>query len=370
MCARSVVRATLFGMLTVYRRHVRRCPHTSRHERRCQCPIAVEGTLNGEVIRKSLGLRSLEAAQKLVREWEVRGSVHETPGMKVREACERFYADCEARKLGTETLGKYKLLVKELKDEFGESIVGQVSVDDLRSYREKWSVASVTARKKLERLRTFFKFCKESGWVHANPAKVLKAPKGHTQPTLPLTKEDFEKLLRGCEAFPCNGIYQEGNRVRVKAFALLLRYSGLRIRDAVLMTEEKLKGNQLFLYSQKTGVPVYVPLPDFVIKELYKANKLRPGKYVFWSGEGKVKSCVNDWQRTLSRLAALSGVKFHAHMLRDTFAVALLEKGVSLENVATLLGNSVKVCEKHYSPWVKSRQDALTNEIKKAWKLS
>src|SRR5260370_1155532 len=133
--------------------------------------------------------------------------------MKVREACERFYADCEARKLGTETLGKYKLLVKELKDEFGESIVGQVSVDDLRSYREKWSVASVTARKKLERLRTFFKFCQESGWVHANPAKVLKAPKGHTQPTLPLTKEDFEKLLRGCEAFPCNGIYQEGNRL-------------------------------------------------------------------------------------------------------------------------------------------------------------
>src|SRR5260370_25281603 len=102
VCARSVVRATLLGMLTVYRRHFRRCPHTSRHERRCQCPIAVEGTLNGEGMRKSLGLRSLESAQKLVCEWEGRGAVHETPGLKLRELCDRFFTGCEARKLGTE----------------------------------------------------------------------------------------------------------------------------------------------------------------------------------------------------------------------------------------------------------------------------
>jgi integrase/recombinase XerD len=56
-------------------------------------------------------------------------------------------------------------------------------------------------------------------------------------------------------------------------------------------------------------------------------------------------------------------------MLRDTFAVELLQKGVSLETVAIILGNSIKVAEKHYSPWVKSRQDSLTAEIEKAWKL-
>jgi integrase-like protein len=66
-----------------------------------------------------------------------------------------------------------------------------------------------------------------------------------------------------------------------------------------------------------------------------------------------VKFCVNDWQRSLSQLSELSGVKFHAHMLRDTFAVELLQKGVSLENVATLLGNSIKAAEKHYSPWTR-----------------
>jgi hypothetical protein len=38
-----------------------------------------------------------------------------------------------------------------------------------------------------------------------------------------------------------------------------------------------------------------------------------------------------------------------AHRLRDTFSVSLLERGVSIEIVATLLGNSVKVCEHHYA---------------------
>jgi integrase/recombinase XerD len=150
----------------------------------------------------------------------------------------------------------------------------------------------------------------------------------------------------------------------------LLRYSGLRMRDAVLLSEDQLKKNRLTLYSAKTGVPVSIPLPEAVIAELHRAYELSKGKHFFWSGSGDVKSCVNDWQRTLARLSKLSGVKFHAHQLRDTFAVSLLEKGVTLENIAMLLGNSLRMAEKHYSPWVKSRQDSLSAEIEKAWKLT
>jgi len=48
---------------------------------------------------------------------------------------------------------------------------------------------------------------------------------------------------------------------------------------------------------------------------------------------------------------------------RDTFAVSLLVKGVSLEHVATLLGNSVKIVQKHYAPWETKRQEALDEAI-------
>jgi integrase len=62
--------------------------------------------------------------------------------------------------------------------------------------------------------------------------------------------------------------------------------------------------------------------------------------------------------------------KGHSHQFRDTFSVSLLEAGVPLETVAILLGNTLKVAERHYSPWVKSRQVKLEESIEKAWRLS
>jgi len=37
----------------------------------------------------------------------------------------------------------------------------------------------------------------------------------------------------------------------------------------------------------------------------------------------------------------------------------MLEKGVPMEELALVLGNSLRVCEKHYAKWVQSRQDAV-----------
>jgi len=55
-------------------------------------------------------------------------------------------------------------------------------------------------------------------------------------------------------------------------------------------------------------------------------------------------------------------------MYRDTFAVDLLQKGVPIETVSILLGHSsIRITEKHYSPWVKSRQDNLETQIRKIW---
>ena len=70
---------------------------------------------------------------------------------------------------------------------------------------------------------------------------------------------------------------------------------------------------------------------------------------------------VKSWDRVFQKVfttakPAITGG--HPHRFRDTFAVSLLLKGVSIEIVSTLLGHSsIKVTERHYSPWVKARQD-------------
>jgi hypothetical protein len=108
------------------------------------------------------------------------------------------------------------------------------------------------------------------------------------------------------------------------------------------------------------------PLPPFVVKAL---DAIPASTYFFWSGLSKPKSAVGDWQRSLKRLLILAGVPDgHAHRFRDTFSVELLLAGVPIQRVSILLGHqSVRITEKHYSPWVRARQEQLEADVRRTW---
>ena len=78
---------------------------------------------------------------------------------------------------------------------------------------------------------------------------------------------------------------------------------------------------------------------------------------------------MNVWQETFQKVFARARVpNFHIHRFRHTFAVSLLQKGVSIEIVSVLLAhNSIRVTERHYSPWIKARQEQLEAAVKKTW---
>src|SRR5205807_3769037 len=56
------------------------------------------------------------------------------------------------------------------------------------------------------------------------------------------------------------------------------------------------------------------------------------------------------------------------HRFRDTFAVELLLAGVPLDRVSILLGHSsIRITERHYAPWTRSRQEQIEANLKAAW---
>lgn len=120
--------------------------------------------------------------------------------------------------------------------------------------------------------------------------------------------------------------------------------------------------------TKKTGVHVYCVLPDLVVKALDAAPR-SSDNYFFWTGQSTVRSAKGKWQRRLQRLFELAGaVGGHAHRFRDTFAVELLLAGVPLERVSVLLGHqSVRITERHYSPWVRARQEQLGADLQRAF---
>jgi len=120
------------------------------------------------------------------------------------------------------------------------------------------------------------------------------------------------------------------------------------------------------LRTAKTGTDVRVPLPQAALAAL---GAIKTDNYYFWTGFGKKKSCVGDYQRAFKKLYELAEVENgHAHRWRDTFAVELLLSGMPLDQVGALLGHqSIKVTEKHYAPWVKARQEQLEVAVRKTF---
>jgi integrase/recombinase XerD len=344
-------------MLTIYRRHMAACKFKGRKHRNCNCPIWTAGTLHGRKIKKSLDLHSWEAAQKLVRDWEIKP---EGGGITVKMAVEKYLSDAEARNISDSQMRKLRLVLGELERNFGPVAIGSVTVDDLRKIREAWKVAPITMQKRLEMLRSFFRFCVDSGWIDRNPAKVVRLPIVIQNPTLPFTELEMENILWACDMVrDKHPAMDEGIEKRLRALVLLMRYSGLRITDAVIIKKGHIKDGKVFLYQTKTKQPVWVPVPEIVLNALKEIDEGR--EYYFWSGTSKVRHAPTRWQDRLKKVFDIAGVADgHSHRFRDTFSVSLLEKGVDLKTVSILLGHtSIKTTEKHYAPWVKSRQVAL-----------
>jgi integrase len=230
----------------------------------------------------------------------------------------------------------------------------------VREFRATWDDGAVYATKNLERMRAFFRFCEQARWIDRNPATNVKAPKHKALPTLPFSADEMKRILDACERYP-------GKAERMKAFVLTMRHSGLRIGDTIALKRERIKGNKLFLYTQKTGTPVYVPLPPATVEALGKLNG--DGEHFFTSGKAKPQTARANWSRYLDTVFEAAKVHgAHSHRFRDTFAVSLLEAGLSIGNVSVLLGHSsVWITERHYKPGGKTLQKKLEDEVRKAW---
>jgi integrase/recombinase XerD len=365
-------------MLTTYRRHLKTCKHRSegRKHRHCRCPIWADGFIAGQEIRKTLRTRDWEKAQSMIRDWESEGAA---PGHREREATTieqaktEFLADGEARKLKDSTLDRYRIIFRQL-DAFaaikGIRFLKELDTPTLNQFRASWKGESGLADlKKLERLRSFFKFAMASGYTEQNPAAAIRNPKIRPNPTLPFSQEEMLAIFTAASKRLIDVRPAGKNRARqLKALALFLRYTGLRISDAVGCAVDRLQNGKLFLYTQKTGQHVYCPLPAFVVSELETVPRVND-RYWFWTGNGEIETARKKWSESLANLFEAAEVQNgHAHRFRDTFAVELLKAGTPIERVSIFLGHSsVKITEKHYNPWNRARQEQAEADVTRSW---
>jgi site-specific recombinase XerD len=369
---------------------------------KCRCPFHIDGIYREERVRKSLKTRSQQLAERRLTEekskidakldttrknsgaTETQGA-GKTPERTVAEAIDRFLISkgrIDPTKgysgdVGFGTYRKYRCCLAHLKrfcERAGITALPELPVDRLEDYRGGRTIALVTWRVELQALRTFFAYCVSRKWIRSNPAKELKSPR-HLKPNeiVPYTLEEESRILVACGQIGGGKYHRSGagyERLRARAMIMLLRHTALRVSDVATMKKNAISWDadkltwRIFVRTQKTGDPVFLPIPDS-LKLILDAlplprNASQDCPYFFWNGQTSHRAVVGIAERTLASVFKKSGVKdAHAHRYRHTLATRLLGEGASFEAVADILGNTPEVVRKHYGKWSKGRQDNI-----------
>jgi integrase/recombinase XerD len=110
-----------------------------------------------------------------------------------------------------------------------------LNLSRLREWRSSWELGALAMQKKQEAVRQFFSFCVSSGWLKENHAKGLSKVKVTQKPTDSFTQAEMTKILRAAEPTQTDYERNPNNAPKLHSLVLLMRWSGLAIRDAVTL---------------------------------------------------------------------------------------------------------------------------------------
>jgi len=359
-------------MLRIYRRHEKRCSIKSKANANCpgklKCPVWITGKLSdGTFIKpKSLDTRNWSVAAQRALEMEA-GVKQPPPKTTVVDAIKSYREFKQKRSLDTQR--KIKLLTDRLQRFLEKRAifhVADVKLSDLAAFRETWTGADTTRRRDQEILKSFFWYCDHSDFLTKNPVAFLDPISVTRAKTEPFTHEQQIAIFNALAEFP-DEYGRRGSPIaaQTKAFVLVLRYTGMAIGDVAKLEKASVRGCRIRTHRKKTGEDVFAKVPQFVIDALNEAPH-DSETYFFWSGDGLIHTRTSKWGNRLRKLFTLAKVgACTPYMFRHTLARDFLEDGGSMAELAELLGNSTRVCERYYSKWDKRRQDRLERNLDK-----
>jgi site-specific recombinase XerD len=413
--------------LTLYRRHRLECEGEHAEDARsgefeegrrgwkkCACLIHVSGTLGGKFSRKQTGKSDWDEAKAAVAVWEAAKSWDSAAKIQepappapvvpdgritIDRAIKAFTAEFQEH-AATSTQKKYRLLLGKLKtfaDSRGYVLVEQWGPIDVREFRSSWSVSAQTAAKNMSTIKAFFEYCVSNEWLPKNPARLVKNQRGRDagdrrgEQKLPFTDDELRKMYGACEtkygkqevkwSRVIHHERVEGEYARynfkwtgqdVADFISVSVYTGLRISDVSTFHIDRMQSTgEIHVRTTKAGTHVYTWVPEW-LQERIRARAQEHGPVIFGEHRTKDLNVITDvWRRKLKKLWTLCGPwkeEPTPHRFRHTFARILLERpGVTVRDVAELLGNSEQMVRKHYAAFVPERQERLTAVLKAAF---
>lgn len=254
---------------------------------------------------------------------------------------EKGYSQC--------TVLAYKKDLEQFQDFFSQ-ITGHWKHEDIEDVHvRQWLVSlmdqGIEARsvaRKLSSLRSYFNYLARLGYLKCNPVKGIRAPRAKKRLPEFVKEIDLLKLLDNLiDDSSFAGARDKlifevlfGTGVR-RAELVSLKHNDVDIESSIMKVEGKRKKQRL--------LPLNQSLKKALLYYIEKKKELYPGETGFLLVTDKGVPVYPEFvYRIVKKYLSLvsTSVKCSPHVLRHSFATALLNRGADLNSVKELLGHA------------------------------
>jgi len=273
--------------------------------------------------------------------------------------------------------GDVRLFAKWYEEHLGEALTPDALTNEaVRSYKQhllNQAAKPKTINRRLAALAAYAHWLEQAGYVRnsRNPVQGVKAVKETALAPRWLDRKQRAALLRAVDK-EVEDALRRYPRLRLMylrdaAIIKLILFAGLRVGEII-----QLRMSDITLDERKGSVVVRegkgtkrreIPLNAKARKALLEYLRMRPdvemeALFLGQRNEGVQSKTI---QRAVQRFSKKAGLKnVTPHTLRHSFAKALIDAGVSLEKVATLLGHvNLNTTRIYTTPGVQDLEDAI-----------
>lgn len=210
----------------------------------------------------------------------------------------------------------------------------QVTLNDLVMFRDwllgqKYTPKSTS--RKLNAVKTFFRWVKEVGVLQADPSKEVGHPKIEATPPQFLSPLEYRALRDVVRTDP-----------RIAAIVELILQTGMRISEVANLKRDSLKDSEITVEAYATQPQRVVPLNEaakLAIDEYIAQRPQSESPYLFVSKNGKPLA-VRNIRAAIDRYMQKAEIpQYSVNDLRTTFIVENLKRGVDLVTLSHVSGH-------------------------------
>jgi len=233
--------------------------------------------------------------------------------------------------------------------------VDQIFSDDLKAFKQYLANQNYTPKsisRKINSIKTFFKYLRSQKKVSQNPAANLAHPKYKTTPPRILSKMEYRALRDVCR-----------HDARISAIIELFLQTGIRIGELANLQVEDIKNKSLHIRAYESRQGRDIPLNKAALTALEEYLNERPkskANNIFLTKTGR-PFLVRNIRGAINRYFKSAGIKeATVNNLRHTFIAHQLKAGTPLTLVSKLAGHKRLSTTEKYLDLIKKSSSEKT----------